>query len=233
LSFRRFFQRGTRVECCELLPEGFEPSSGFACARDPLAPRQASIRGATPQSHSPPHACLSQEITEPSSVADTHSTNISKAQRFPDSLKRYFETLHIPAKRRNRLYRVAQRIAKSETCGEYHEIEPIEPSVQRDPFATAKEMYQVLVGSSKTAVTLWNRVYYVYFADAVDRYGMSLSNSSVGRGMKSLALDKLAKDLKVTRPNVVGMYTVGCKYLTCMEAGGPGSLLSIDGAKSE
>jgi hypothetical protein len=62
---------------------------------------------------------------------------------------------------------------------------------------------------------------------------MLLLDSSVGRSIKSLALNKLAKDLKVTRLNVVSMYTVGCKYLTCIEAGGPGSLLSIDGAKSE
>jgi hypothetical protein len=131
------------------------------------------------------------------------------------------------------LYRVAQRIAKTETCGEYHEIRLFEPSNPKDSFATAKEMYQILAGSSKTTIAISIRVYYVYFADAVDRYEMSLSDSSVGRSMKSLALDKLAKDLKVTRPNVVRMYTMGCKYLTCMEAGDPGSLLSIDGAKSE
>ncbi|KAI1663319.1 hypothetical protein L13192_10162 [Pyrenophora tritici-repentis] len=74
---------------------------------------------------------------------------------------------------------------------------------------------------------------HLYFADAVDRYGTSLSDSSVGRSMKSLALDKVAEDLKVTRSNVASMYKMGSKYLTCMEAGGPGSLFSIDGAKSD
>ncbi|KAG9186458.1 hypothetical protein G6011_09566 [Alternaria panax] len=233
LSFRQFFQRGTRLECRELLPEGFGPPSEFTCVEDPLVQRQASIGGATPQSLSPPHACFSQEITEPHSVAHKHSTSTAKLQGSPNSLQLYFETLSISGNRKNRLYRVAQRIAKTETHGEHYEFRPFEPSGKKDSFTTAKEMYQILVGSSNITVALPIRVYHVYFADAVDRYEMSLSDSSVGRSMKSLALDKLAKDLKVTRPNVASMYKMGCKYLTCMETGGPGSLLSIDGAKSD
>jgi hypothetical protein len=232
LSFREFFQRGTRLECYELLPEGFRTQSEFTCVQNPVTLRRASV-GATPQSHSPRHAPRSHDATEPRKVANTHSIDVAKLQRSSKSSKQYFKTLDIPKKRKDRLSRVAQRIAKTGIHKGCYGIKTFESSIPRDSFATAKEMYQVLVNTSQKEVATSHRIYYLYFADAVDRYELSLSDSSVGRSMKSLALDKLAEDLKATRPEVASMYTMGCKYLTCMETGGPGSLFSIDGAKSE
>lgn len=175
---------------------------------------------------------MSHEATNSHKVTITNSSDVIKVQRILKSSEQYFKPLNIPEKRKNRLCRVAQRISKTKTHEDYHGIRAFEFAL-KDSLAIAKEMFQVLVDASQNNVVILHRIYYLYFADAVDRYEISLSDSSIGRSTKSLALDKLAKDLKVKRPNVASMYTLGRKYLTCMEAGGPGSLFSIDGAKSE
>jgi hypothetical protein len=198
---RRFFRKGTILQCCKLLPQEFGPDELFKWTKSLRTPVQA-----TPQPHRP---------------WDT-----------PTSAEEYFECL-IPdqEKRLRRVVKVAQHIA------EFRHQEIVSPdrvynedSSLQTPIARVEAIFEMILSKQDTKSYRYNLL---YFSNAVDQYESLQLKVSRGRRNKSVAFDTIARGDKKKREIARRTYSDACRYLECSEIGGPGSLLSMNAAKSE
>lgn len=112
-------------------------------------------------------------------------------------------------------------------CKVYKDLIPTDPIVQ------AKTIYQRIEQPVNQTNTLY-RQHLILFGDVVDRYAASQPLPlSKGRDSKTAALEAIAGELKIKKNKVSKRYTHSRLYLKFAKIGGPGSLLSIDGLKSE
>ncbi|KAA8611151.1 hypothetical protein PtrV1_12149 [Pyrenophora tritici-repentis] len=108
-----------------------------------------------------------------------------------------------------------------------------EDLIPADPIVQAKTIYQRIEQPVNQTNILY-RQHLILFGDAVDRYAASQPLPlSKGRDSKTAALEAIAGELKIKKNKVSKRYTHSRLYLKFAKIGGPGSLLSIDGLKSD
>jgi hypothetical protein len=223
-SVRRFFRKGTADECFKLLPEEFRSDELFKWINSLRTPVQAA--------------------SQPHQSRDTST-----------SAEEYFQRL-IPdhTNRLRRVVKVAEHITKFQDQeivgpGSVYDEDSIletpitrpeeivgprgvynEDSVLENSIARAEAIFEMISAKQDTKVYRYNLL---YFSNAVDQYESLQLEVSQGRRNKSVAFDTISRGDKKKRETTRRTYADACRYLECSEIGGPGSLLSMNAAKSE
>jgi hypothetical protein len=96
--------------------------------------------------------------------------------------------------------------------------------------ARAEAIFAMISSNQDTKAYRYNLL---YFSNAVDQYESLQLEVSQGRRNKSVAFDIISRGDKKKREIARRTYSDACRYLECSEIGGPGSLLSMNAAKSE
>lgn len=137
--------------------------------------------------------------------------------------------------RSKRLKRIAQRTFGTHLAPKKDLLGSIEGSVSTwtDPIAQAQAMYREIHKLSDQAGISY-RFHLIFFGHSIDQITAS-SGLPLEKGQKgqSYAFEAIAKAQGTTKKAVGKMYFHSSVYLEFAEQGGPGSLLSIYGVKSE
>ncbi|KAE8824351.1 hypothetical protein HRS9139_09533 [Pyrenophora teres f. teres] len=201
--FRRFVQRGTLLEWCKILPENIGANDIIHIIRE--------LRGSAEAT--PPH--------QPQNTAKPpHET--------------YFQCIS-DGTRSQRLKKIALRTVGTHSAPKNDFLRSIDGSTSTgtDPIAKAQAMYQEIHKLSDQAGISY-RFHLIFFGHSIDQIAAS-PNLPLKKGQKgqSYAFKAIAEAQRTTKEAVGKMYLHSSVYLEFAEQGGPGSLLSIFGVKSD
>ncbi|KAI1530441.1 hypothetical protein PtrSN002B_010962 [Pyrenophora tritici-repentis] len=201
--FRRFIRRGTLLEWCKILPENIGANDVIQTIRELRGSAEATPPHRPQNTPKPPHETYFQCIS-----------NNTRSQR---------------------LKRIALRTVGTHLAPENDLLRSIEGSTSTwtDPIAQAQAMYREIHKLSDQAGISY-RFHLIFFGNSIDQIAAS-SDLPLEKGQKgqSYAFKAIAKAQKTTKKAVGKMYFHSSVYLGLAEQGGPGSLLSIFGVKSD
>jgi hypothetical protein len=224
--FRQFVRKGSLLEWCKFLP-------GETSAHDVFQVIQ-ELRDSTDNANvtiTPPNQ--SQNTPKPPQQPQNTSKPTHQPQNNPKTPhETYFQRISNNT-RSQRLSRIALRTADTNSTQKLDLLKSTERSTSADPIAQAQSIYQEIHRHSNQAGS-WYRLQLILFGHSIDQCAASSDLPLIkGEKGKSYAFETIAKAQKTTKEAITKMYLHSSVYLEFAEQGGPGSLLSIAGVKSE
>jgi hypothetical protein len=211
--FRAFIKRGSIVEWCKVLPE--DTSASDVCRAIKHVRTSADNAGVAGIS---PH-----QSPDPSELPEAY-------------FKKHMNPLD--NNRLKRLIRIATRTAKTNVAQSFPVLKPTVgfASTKADSEAGAKAQATALyhaIHELPEAARFYYRFSLLVFGHVLERYAALPLQLKKGQKSISVAFEAIAKASDADKSLVKKTYEHSNVYLKCAKIGGLGSLISLDGSKSE
>lgn len=208
--FFQFFERGTLSQCCELLLKHFKPQDILTHIQSLLPPGASHVT-----------------LTQPPDAAKP-----AKPRKQPTGEEVFFKPRIQDQKRLERVTRVAWESVVTRINENYDEPIVSKDFTSKSPITQLKELYLMTQPVQKRA-TITDRIYLLYFRNAVENYAASDLELQQHRSGISTAFDHIADKQGIKRKDVVDVYSQAYQYLKLAERGGLGIMCWVQGSKSE
>jgi hypothetical protein len=208
--FQQFFEKGTLLECCELLGKHFKPEDILAFTRSPLPLGTSHVASAQPHD--------AGEVAKPQDRLTTQTP--------------FFRSLNLDQARLKRIISIGQSIVEIGKDQDYGESVIRECATIKDAIVQIRELY-IKIESVWEEATVTDRMCLLYFGNSIERYAASDMKRVRHRSGITTAFDHVTVEGRIERKIVTNMYNAGVKYLELAKHGGFGFLCWAQGSKSE